>query len=185
MSVYEPGKLEVLLTLLAGRLAGSMYKDYVDRLDLKGNERILDFGSGSGNPARYLAARLLPGGGRLTCLDISETWQSVAQRRLQAYPNVDFQVGDICALAIPDASFDVVFIHFVLHGIEAGQRTAVAGELARVLARGGKVYVREPVRRLSQDEVRRLLRQHGLREVSTHLTRIRSQGTVYEGVFRK
>ena len=185
MSFHEPSSLEVFITVAMGRLIGFFYKDYVDRLGLEGNERVLDFGSGSGNPARYLAPKLLRGGGRLTCVDISRVWMRVAQKRLKKYPNVEFKPGEISTLDIPDASHDVVFIHFVLHDIDAHERPDIVKHLARILVDGGKVFVREPLRFITQDEVRQLMQQNGLAETSSRLTEIWTQGTVYEGVFRK
>jgi len=178
----EPGRLEVLLTLLAGRLAGNVYRQYVDRLELRGNERVLDFGSGAGNPARYLAGRL-KAGGRLTCVDISTVWQQVIRRRLGKYSNVEFRLGDIRTLDIPDGSQDVIFIHFVLHDIPAGERPSTVQALVRTLAPGGKVYVREPLRFISGEEVRTLLGAAGLHELSARTVQVKTQGSVYEAVY--
>lgn len=57
MSSYEPGPTEVRITLLFGNtIANPLYKCYVNSLDLKGNERVLDFGSGSGVCSKHPAA---------------------------------------------------------------------------------------------------------------------------------
>lgn len=76
---HEPGIIEVFLTVVLGTLFGSMYREYVDRLGLKGSEHVLDFGSGSGNLALFIALRLTQGGGRLTCVDISKKSMDVAR----------------------------------------------------------------------------------------------------------
>ncbi|HEY9247424.1 MAG TPA: class I SAM-dependent methyltransferase, partial [Candidatus Methanoperedens sp.] len=86
----------------------------INSLDLKGNERVLDFGAGSGVCSKHLAARLLKGGGHLTCLDISRVWQDVIKKTLKRYPNVDYVLGDITTLNIPTASFDAILSHFVI-----------------------------------------------------------------------
>ncbi len=82
MNYKEPGSLDVFLTILIGNLLGSVYKGYVNRLGLQGDERVLDFGSGAGTPARYIAQKLLGRNGRLTCVDISHVWMKMAQKRL-------------------------------------------------------------------------------------------------------
>ncbi len=107
---HEPGIIEIFLTVASGMLFRGMYREYVDRLGLKGSEHVLDFGSGSGNPARFIAPRLAHGGGHLTCVDISKKWMEVARKRLGKYPNVEFKLGDIAALDIPNASYDIVFM---------------------------------------------------------------------------
>jgi hypothetical protein len=49
MSVHEPSSLKVLVTVAVGNLFGRIYKTAVEGLDLKGSERVLDFGSGAGH----------------------------------------------------------------------------------------------------------------------------------------
>lgn len=184
-TAYEPGALEILLTLTAGTLFGGLYRDYVNRLGLRGHERVLDFGSGSGNPACFIAPILQRGGGRLTGVDVSRRWIEVAQRRLARYPNAGFRLGDIATLDLPDGGYDVVFIHFVLHDIPATDRARIIAALARKLALLGALFIREPLRFIAPDEVRALLEDNGLREASTATTAIPTQGRVYEGVFRR
>jgi SAM-dependent methyltransferase len=179
---YEPSFFEVFFTVTVGNLFGGLYKEYVDRLGLKGGEHVLDFGSGSGNPARFIAP-LLKDGGRLTCVDVSKTWMDVARKRLRRYSNVEFKLGDIAALDLPGVGYDVVFVHFVLHDIDAAERPRIVQHLALKLKRDGRLFLREPLRFISQDEIRLLMRQSGLEEVGSSMTNIKTQGNVYEGVY--
>lgn len=173
---YEPSSFEVFFTVTLGTLFGGMYKEYVDRLGLKGGERVLDFGSGSGNPARFIAP-LLTDGGRLTCVDVSERWMDVAQKRLRKYSNVEFKLGDIAALDLPEAGYDVVFVHLVLHDIAAADHPRIVQHLARKLKRDGRLFIREPMRFISPDEIRPLMRQNGLEEAASSITNIWSSNT--------
>jgi ubiquinone/menaquinone biosynthesis C-methylase UbiE len=185
MNHHEPGKLEVWMTVLVGKLFGrSVYEPYVDSLGLRGDERVLDFGSGAGTPARLLARKLV-GGGQVTCVDISQVWLETARKRLARFPNVAFKLGEIFKLDIADASHDVVFIHFVIHDIPASQRQQVVNHLARKLVIGGKLYVREPLNVIGQDEIRRLLQQSGLTELKANVGTVPLMGTTYEGTFGK
>jgi hypothetical protein len=59
MTFQEPGSVEIFLAIAAGRVFSGVYSESIDSLGLKGHEKVLDFGSGSGNPARHLAQRLL------------------------------------------------------------------------------------------------------------------------------
>ncbi len=182
---YEPRIIEVFLTVVLGTLFGGMYREYVDRLGLKGSEQVLDFGSGSGNLARFIAPKLAFGGGCLTCVDISKKWMDVARKRLGKYPNVEFKLGDIAALDIPNASYDIVFIHFVLHDIDAAERSRIARHLVPKLKYDGNLFIREPMRFISQDEIRHIMRQNGLKEIRSQVVEIKTQGPVYMGVFRR
>ena len=184
MGSYEPSKLEIWMTLLVGRLLGGrFYKPYVEGLDLRGDERVLDFGTGAGTPARYLAAQLQRAGGHLTCLDVSQRWQAVARRRLQRFDHVGFVLGDVRTAPLDEGSFDLVFIHFVLHEIPASERPGTARRLAQLLAKGGRLAIREPLNFISRDEIRGLMAAGGLVEREWRQTQVRTQGQVYEGIY--
>ena len=185
MSPSEPSKVEIALTVLAGALGSSMYRDYVDSLDLAGNEQILDYGSGSGTPARYLARRLLKNGGQVTCVDVSRVWMEVARQRLSRYTNVIFLHGELESLDLSDSSFDVVFVHFVLHDIPSERRMSVMSELARVLKSAGRLYLREPLRFISTVEVEQLIAANRLVLERASRGEIPTQGVIFSGVYQK
>ena len=70
-STYEPAPLEITLTRALGpTVLSSYYRSFVQTLNLRGDERVLDFGSGSGVCSCHIAARLKLGG-YLDCVDIS------------------------------------------------------------------------------------------------------------------
>lgn len=171
------------ITITVGKLFGGFYRTAVESLDLQGHERVLDFGSGAGTPARLMACELLEGGGQLTCVDISKVWLETAQKRLREYPNVTFHLGEISELDIPDASQDVVFVHFVIHDIPVSQRPHVVKHLARKLIAGGRLFIREPLNVIDQDEIRRLMKQNGLSEIGSSLSQAPLMGPTFEGFF--
>ena len=182
-TIHDPSQLEVFVTVAAGTMVPGIYKDYVNTLGLQGTERVLDFGTGSGNPALHLA-RALPRG-RLTCVDISQGWMDVARRRLQRFDNVDFKVGPVQTLDIPPASHDIVFIHFVLHDIHPGERPPVIKALADVLTPQGRVFIREPMRFIAPSEVNALWEAEGFTETHRQDDHIPTQGEVYAGVYAR
>jgi len=112
--VRAPSGLEICTTrlMLHGLLSGS-YRRFVDGMGLRGDERVLDYGSGSGAAARHLA-KGLQAGGQLTCIDVSARWQVVIRRVLRDYPDVDFRLGDVRAMALPESMFDVVLVHWIV-----------------------------------------------------------------------
>lgn len=164
----DPGRAEVFITrlMLHGALSGE-YRRFVAHMELRGHERVLDFGSGSGAAARHLAPALQAGGGRLTCLDISPGWQRVARRTLRAYPCVDFALGDVRALGLPAEGFDAIVVHWMFHDVPEADRALVLAELTRLLRPAGQVFLREPTRRgegIEPSVLRELLSGAGLRE---------------------
>ena len=141
----EPGRVEVLAApFFTNTLLGPLYRRYVDQMGLRGDERVLDYGSGSGAAARHLAKRLWAGGGRLTCMDVSARWQKVLRRVLRAYPDVEFRRGDVRTTGLPEAGFDVVLVHWMLHDVAPWDRPSIVAELARLLRPGGRLFSREP-----------------------------------------
>jgi ubiquinone/menaquinone biosynthesis C-methylase UbiE len=182
---HEPSSLEVFITVAVGRLFSGFYRTAVESLDLQGNERVLDFGSGAGIPARLMAGKLLEGGGQLTCVDVSEVWLETAQKRLGEVPNVTFHLGEISDLDIPDASHDVVFVHFVIHDIPASQRPHVMRHLASKLVAGGRLYIREPLNVMAEGEIRRLIDKNGLTEIRSYLDQTPLMGPTFVGLFAR
>ena len=58
----EPGRAEAFAArLFTNLLLSPLYRRYVDEMGLRGDERVLDYGSGSGAAARHLARRVSGG----------------------------------------------------------------------------------------------------------------------------
>ena len=181
LSTYEPPALEVGLTLGLGlTVLSPYYRGFVRGLGLRGDERVLDYGSGSGVLSRHVAARLRRGGGHLDCVDVSRGWMNVIRKTLWRYDHVGYHLGHITQLDLPDGAYDRVVIHFVLHELPARERPVVVRALARKLAPGGRLILREPQGEgLALDELRRLASEAGL-YVSTLDTRKIVIGSVYD-----
>lgn len=186
--VPDPGAVEVLLTrvMLHGVMSGA-YARFVQNIGLRGDERVLDFGSGSGAAARHLVKVLRAGGGRLTCVDISPAWQAALRKTLAGY-DVDYALGDIRQLGLPAAGFDVVVMHWMLHDVPAADRRAVLSELARLLRPGGRLATREPTRPeegIPAAQLRGLLQDAGLVESRGFEGSAFMMGPYYVGMWRK
>ena len=186
ISTYEPPPLEIRITLALGLTVFSpYYRSFVRGLNLRGDEHVLDFGSGSGICSRHIAARLQRGGGQLTCVDISHSWMKVIRKTLHRYNNVNYCLGHITEIDFPDCAFDTVVIHFVLHDIPAVERLGVLHGLARKLKNQGRLIVREPQHEgLSLGELKQLTDHAGLK-TATLSTRQLWIGHVYDGCFYK
>ncbi|NSW53999.1 MAG: class I SAM-dependent methyltransferase [Anaerolineae bacterium] len=167
-SRYEPSETEILITLGLGlSVISPYYRRFVRGLRLRGDERVLDYGSGSGVCSRHLAARLRRGGGHLDCVDISRGWMQVVRRTLRACRHVDFHLGLIRDVLIADGSVDAVVVHFVLHDIPAVERPLVMNCLSRKLSPGGRLLLREPTGEgLEREELYRLANNAGLASIS-------------------
>ncbi len=169
-------------------LLGGTYRRFVDSMGLRGDERVLDFGSGSGAAARHIAKRLQAGGGRLTCVDISPSWQRALHKTLRRYQNVEYALGDMRELGLPEGGFDVVLVHWMLHDVPGADRPSVLAVLASLLRPGGRLFIREPARPsegIATAAVRSLLGAAGLRELRGTEGSAFFLGLNYSGVWQR
>lgn len=118
-------------------------------LELRGDERVLDMGSGRG-AVQLLAAQLLPRG-QATGLDL---WRSgdqsgnteAAARKNAAAEGVSdravFKTGDMSKMPFSNSSFDLVVSSLAIHNIEdPATRQKAIDEAVRVLKPGGRLAI--------------------------------------------
>ena len=103
---------------------------------------LLDVGCGPGTITMDLADRIGPNG-RMTALERTDDALDLARAEAarRATTNVDFAVGDVQALDLPNDTFDVVHAHQVLQHVDEPVRAMQ--EMRRVCRPGGIVAVRD------------------------------------------
>jgi ubiquinone/menaquinone biosynthesis C-methylase UbiE len=108
------------------------------RLDPRPGERILDLGTGPGEPAMTLARAVGPQG-RVIGIDLSERMIEIARTvgKARGLRNVDFQVMDASQLAFPESSFDAAISCFGFQIFTAPEK--VARQAYRVLRPNGRI----------------------------------------------
>src|SRR5437763_5543414 len=102
-------------------------------VELRGDERALDVGTGAGALAFALAPLVREGVGLDPVPELLEL------ARARALPNTEFVEGDGTALPFPDGAFDLAGTHRTLHHVSRPDR--IVAELARVTRPGGHVLV--------------------------------------------
>jgi SAM-dependent methyltransferase len=126
-----------------------VWNDILDRLELRGDERVLDMGCGRGAVLTTVARRL--SGGRVTGLDLwrardqSGNSPDVTLRNAtleEVGDRIALETGDMTSMPFPDAAFDVVVSSLAIHNIgsKAGRAQAIA-EAWRVLKPGGRLAI--------------------------------------------
>jgi AhpD family alkylhydroperoxidase len=111
---------------------------------LRSGEVVLDLGSGGGFDV-FIAGRKVGLAGRAIGVDMTPDMLSKARKNIEAYRqqsglnNVEFRLGEIEHLPLPDASVDVVISNCVIN--LSPDKTQVWREIARVLRPGGRVAV--------------------------------------------
>jgi ubiquinone/menaquinone biosynthesis C-methylase UbiE len=112
-----------------------------DLARLQPGEEVLDVGCGTGTLA-MVARQRVGETGRVSGIDPSA--QMIARASHKAVRRnlvIDFQVGVIEQLAVPDQSFDVVLSTFMMHHLPDDLKRRGVREIARVLKPGGRLLV--------------------------------------------
>jgi SAM-dependent methyltransferase len=104
-------------------------------LELKGDERVLDAGAGTG----ALALALAPLVREVVAVDVVPELLAEGRRRAQQFPKVTFLEGDVTRLDFPPGSFDLGGTLRTLHHVPRPE--LVVAELARVTRLGGTVLI--------------------------------------------
>ena len=112
--------------------------ELLSKLDLKGNERVLDIGCGDGEITATIAQRVPRG--FAVGIDSSKEMIDLATRRFSSehHPNVAFIVKDATALDFPE-EFDAVFSNACLHWV-IDHQPVLAG-VRRCLKPSGRVLL--------------------------------------------
>ena len=85
-------------------------------------------------------------------------------------------------------SLDLIFINYVIHDIQKELRHRVIDVLAVKLKKGGRILINEPTRSghgIPGDDVKELMENSGLKEVSFVDDKIFLLGPMYKGVFER
>ena len=126
-----------------------VWAELLDRLRLRGDERILDLGCGRGAVLLMAAQHLTTG--RAVGVDLWRTADQsgnsaeATQRNAAAEgvaDRVELHTGDLTTLPFEDNSFDVVLSSLAIHNISgrAGREKAIS-EAVRVVRPGGRLLI--------------------------------------------
>jgi SAM-dependent methyltransferase len=102
--------------------------------ETRGRGLVADLGCGPGHVARYLRDQ----GVTVVGIDLSPEMIKVAQR---LNPGLDFQVGDIRQLQMPDAALAGVVAFYSIVHFDAAELGGILLEVRRVLATGGLALI--------------------------------------------
>lgn len=125
------------------RLLGSLQRQALDDLDLRGDDRLLDVACGAGKLVRAVAPRVE----RAVGVDLSPGMIEDARRQsgdADAADRIEFAVAPSDRLPFGDGEFTAIVTTTAFHHFPAP--AASAGEMARVLAPGGRILIGDLIR---------------------------------------
>jgi ubiquinone/menaquinone biosynthesis C-methylase UbiE len=132
-SVYD-----LLAPVMTLGLEGRYRKRAIELLQLRGDEKVLDIGCGTGILTRQLA-KVLDGSidAQAIGIDAAAKMIAVAQRKAAGLANLRFETALAENLPFADASFDAAVSTFFYHHIDRDLKNSSLAELRRVLKPGG------------------------------------------------
>ena len=115
-----------------------------DHAEIREGDRVLDLGSGAGNDC-FVVRSIVGESGLVTGLDFTRQMVSKAEVNniKMGYRTVEFVLGDIENIPLPDASYDVVISNCVLNLVP--DKGKAFSEIHRVLKPGGHFCVSDIV----------------------------------------
>lgn len=133
---------DLLSPLMTFGLERQFSKMAIDLLELKGNEKVLDVGCGTGRITMEVAKRLSPQGGPFIIgLDAAPEMIKVAQKKSKDLKNIYFKIGVAERLPYKTDFFDAVISTFFFHHLNFELKKMALKEIGRVLKRNGKVII--------------------------------------------
>ncbi len=136
-SVYD-----LLAPVMTLGLEGRYRKRAIELLQLRGDEKVLDIGCGTGILTRQLA-KVLDGSidEQAIGIDAAAKMIAVAQRKAAGLANLRFETALAEKLPFADASFDAAVSTFFYHHIDRDLKNCSLAELRRVLKPGGRAVI--------------------------------------------
>lgn len=134
-NLTENPKLYAILHWLFSKGEEPVFNLLQSEIKLRGGERLLDVGCGTGS-----FARLFPNS--YTGIDPSEKYIAFARTH---HRNADFQAMDALRMTFPDGSFTHVICIQVSHHLSDNDLATAVKEMKRVCAHGGSVYLIDAV----------------------------------------
>jgi len=120
------------------------YSSFIEKaiklMGIKPQDRIIDFGAGTGRNAR-LILKYLSSKGKLLGIDISEVMTSQFKKRCANFPNAKIMNARIDEPLSFKKEFDKAFISFVLHGFPQSAREIIIDNAFKALKDGGEFII--------------------------------------------
>jgi len=137
---FEARHYDMLMNLITGGTYPRFIRRVVRDMNIRPDDVILIFGSGTGRNA-CLMRRYLSTEGSILGLDIGDEMLKQARKRCRGRPNVTFEKLRIDEPLPYSEAFDKVFMAFVMHGFVQEDRERIIENGFRALRPGGEFLI--------------------------------------------
>lgn len=111
-------------------------------LNLKGNEKLIDLGCGTGSLTIEIGQKLCAEkGGWIVGIDAAAKMIQLARRKSAHLKQVQFDIAAAEQLSYPSDTFDAAISTFFFHHVDYELKTAALNEMWRLLKHGGKAVI--------------------------------------------
>jgi ubiquinone/menaquinone biosynthesis C-methylase UbiE len=188
MTIYDPSRFEIAYANFTHFVLRRYYKRFVKSLELQPNDKVIDFGSGTGFLTKLISKELVGRDSWISCVEISEKWNNIARKKFKRYPNVDFYCGMIYELDMKENFYDKIVIHWVLHDVPKEHREKIVQSMSKRLKKGGLIILRDPIgssHGMLESEIKELMTNAGMVEVKSQYAEYKMMGTLLYATFEK
>lgn len=119
----------------------SLYKR-LNKLGLKPDSKILEFGCGVGIFTRLLAKNIYVG--LIEAVDLSEKSVAIAEKELKNKKNIHFKVADVVQYQPKNSDFDFITLMDVIEHIPLDQHDELFGNLAQICTEKTRIVINIP-----------------------------------------
>ncbi len=136
---FEAKYYDILMDIITFGKYPSFIRKVIKDLNLKRDDRVLDFGAGTGRNA--LLMREYVDKGEIVALEIGEEMKKQFKKKCSSFSNIKLLDRRIDEPLDFKEEFDVVFISFVLHGFIQEKREIIIQNAFNALKKGGRFAI--------------------------------------------
>ncbi len=136
---FEAKYYDILMDIITFGKYPSFIRKVIKDLNLKRDDRVLDFGAGTGRNA--LLMREYVDKGEIVALEIGEEMKEQFKKKSSFFSNIKLLDRRIDEPLDFKEEFDVVFISFVLHGFIQKKREIIIQNTFNALKKGGRFAI--------------------------------------------
>ncbi len=136
---FEAKYYDILMDIITFGKYPSFIREVIKDLNLKRDDRVLDFGAGTGRNALLMREYLDKG--EIVALEIGEEMKEQFKKKCSSFSNIKLLDRRIDEPLDFKEEFDVVFISFVLHGFIQKKREIIIQNAFNALKKGGRFAI--------------------------------------------